>query len=100
MILDTEDKDVKALHIPAGYTLENTLIYVVVQKFLYDKFFLSTKEGNIEVGKLKNELGALLMSNFKYAFTKVEVTLKESTLAGEIEYVGGKPIKFELTTNK
>lgn len=97
MIVVTEDEEGKVLHFPANYSLENILISVLVKRFIQEKL-LSVKSDNVEVSKLKSELSSLLITHFKYSFTKVEVSIEGSIIRGHIEYIGGKPIRFELET--
>lgn len=86
------------VQMPISYSLENKLIYIVVTEFLKP---LASGVISQEVSdKFKLELSSALVTNFKFPFTKIDITYEDNILKGLIQYTGGKSLKFELKNNK
>lgn len=92
--------DSSVVEIPTSYTLENKLIYFCILEYL-KPFAKNQWEENFDLLKFKSGLQSVLVSNFKYAFTKIDVILKEDgALEGSVQYTGGKVLTFQLHSNK
>jgi hypothetical protein len=94
-----KQSEVESLIIPTLYTLDNRLLYIATRQFLVDNLETLEQENEAEIKKLINELRLFLISKFKFAFTKVNLTCNNKLVKEHIEYAGGNPLKFELLTS-
>jgi hypothetical protein len=99
-MLNIPESKFEYIQIPTEYTFQNKLLTQAIQEIL--RPFIGLKVFNDEeTKKAEQQLQASLMSTFKFAFTKIQLTCEDRKLTGFIEYNGGTPLKFELssTTN-
>lgn len=87
--------EIKEYEIPTSYTLENKLLTVFLREYAEEHLFSS-----IEAKKLQLDLAERLFKHFKYAFTKIDVTINEEKTTIEVEYTGGKPLTLEILHTK
>lgn len=92
--------ELEEVTIPTSYSLENKLIYVCILEYL-KPFATNVWQEDFDLTKFKAGLQNTLITNFKYAFTKIEASLKEDgTLEGHVQYTGGKVLTFNLQHSK
>lgn len=97
----TYDIELEKVTLPTSFTLENKLIYICILEFLKPYSKKENWQEDFNLTKFKTDLQSLLITNFKYAFTKIEASINENgTLTGNVQYTGGKVLTFNLETSK
>ncbi len=84
---------VKSIEIPIGYTLENKLISVIVNEFIFKK--ISSKEF-VDIEHWQKELSEMLLLKLKLPIFRVELTKEDQLITGLVESTKNNPLKFEI----
>lgn len=85
--------DNEHIKIPFGYTLENKLISVIVNEFLFKKI---TSKEFIDIQSWQKELSEMLLLKLKLPIFRVELTKEDELLTGIVESTKNNPLKFEI----
>lgn len=83
----------ECMNIPLGYTLENKLISVIVNEFLFNK--INSKEF-VDVQCWQKELSEMLLLKLKLPIFRVELTKEDQLVTGLVESIKNNPLKFEI----